>query len=186
MADEGPDGGLDDLFEDLEQQAAGMHWAELDAELADRARGEYATVTWASRVHASVGRQVRLSLAGGSVVEGQVVEAGDGWCAVEEPSQQAVWLVRLAAVALALGVSERSVPDAARPAVSRLGFGSALHRLGGEAPQVLVQVVDGTSHLVRLARVGADFLEAARLDDAAGPGVTVLLPFRSIRAVRVG
>lgn len=185
MRDESPGGGLEDVFEDLEQQAAGMHWAELDAELADRARGEYATVTWASRVHASVGRQVRLSLTGGSVVEGELVEAGEGWCVVAEHAQRAVWLVRLAAVTLASGISDRSLPEAARPAIARLGFGSALHRLGGQAPQVLVQVVDGSSHLVRLARVGADFVEAGRLDDA-GPKAGLLLPFSSIRAVRVG
>jgi hypothetical protein len=181
---ERPEARLEDVFEDLEQQAAGIHLAERDAELADRARGEYATVSFASRVHASVGRQVSLSLGGGDVVEGSLVQAGVDWCLVT--TSAGGWLVRLAAVETAYGLSARAVPEAARPAVARLGFGSALHRVAGEAQVVLLHTRSGERLRVRVLRIGADFVEAEPAGNEAGSVSPLLLPVTAIRAVRTG
>lgn len=174
-------GRLGDVFEDLEQQAAGIELAQRDAELADRARGEYAAVTLADRVHASVGRQVSLVLVGGETVAGELVEAGRDWCAVSS-SQERTRLVRLAAVAQAGGLSARSLPEAARPVLARLGFGAAVHRLAEGSLDLVLSVDTGSSLRVRLVRVGADFLEA-RL---AADGMSVLIATGSVNAVAAG
>jgi hypothetical protein len=173
------------VFEDLEQQAAGIHLAERDAELADRVRGEYATVTFASRVHASLDRDVALTLTGGEVAEGRLAGAGVDWCLVAPAEGRAVWLVRLDAVAVAYGLSARAVPEAARPALARLGFGSALHRLAEESPLVRLHAVSGGSVPVRVMRIGADFVEA-QSTSAAATSTSLLVPFSAIRAVRAG
>ena len=47
---------LFDLLDDLEGQAEALYAAERDAELADRSRAEYASVTLESRLMASTGR----------------------------------------------------------------------------------------------------------------------------------
>src|SRR5688572_14496837 len=52
------------LFDDLEQQAEAAFAAERDIEVADRALAEYAQVGMATRLMASVGREVVLRLSG--------------------------------------------------------------------------------------------------------------------------
>src|SRR5512139_146384 len=182
----GADGtGLHGLFEDLEQQAAGIHLAERDAELVDRARGEYASVSFSSRVHASLGREVALSLVDGEVVEGTIVQAGADWCQVLPTGRQGAWLVRLAAVVSASGMSARAVPEAARPVLARLTFGSALHRMAEESPVMVVHLVSAASARVRVVRIGADFVESEPTGSRPGtPAAAVLVPFTAIAAVR--
>jgi hypothetical protein len=188
MNDDSAGGGRDGverlgrLFEDLEQQAAGMHLAERDAELADRARGEYAGVAFASRIHASLAREVALTLVDGHVAEGTLTQAGTDWCSVVTPEGHAVWLVRLGAVAAAYGLSSRAVPEAARPAVARLSFGSAVHRLADEHDEVLLQLASGAPLRGRVLRIGADFVEVESVGSAQTPAV---VPFGAVLAVRV-
>lgn len=177
-------GGLGGLFEDLEQQAAGMHLAERDAELLDRARGEYATVTFASRVHASVGHAVVLMLGDGRLVEGTLAEAGVDWCTVTSRDLTTLWLVRLSEVAWAQGLSTRALPEAARPAVARLGFGSALHRLAEESLRVVVLLSTGVEVRVRVARIGADFAEVEPEHPDGSVAPPALVPFSAVRVVR--
>lgn len=178
--------GLAGVFEDLEQQAAGLHLSERDAELADRARGEYATVSFASRVHASLGLGVTLTLRDGQLVEGALAEAGSDWCVVTGTDGRAAWLVRLEAVVAAYGLSARAVPEAARPAVARLGFGSALRRLAEEYAAVVVHLATGGSLPVRVLRVGADFLEAEAGGRAHRGSSALVVPFRAVLSVRTG
>jgi hypothetical protein len=182
---DGDDGLLDALFEDLEQQAAGLEAAERDAELADRVRGEYATVGLADRFHASLGHDVGLVLHGGHVVEGRLTDAGRGWCAVRPPYRPTTWLVRLPAVSVARGMSARAAPEAARPAVSRLGLGSALHRFTEGVPDVGLHLVSGAPWQARVLRVGADFVEVLRLP-GGDAGASELVSFDALRAVHIG
>lgn len=178
--------GLGGLFEDLEQQAAGMHLAERDAELVDRARGEYAGVSFSSRVHASFGREVALALADGTGVEGTLVEAGVDWCLVSAPAPVGTCLVRVGAVVSATGLSARAVPEAARPALARLTFGSALHRMAEESPELLLHHLPTGRMRVRVVRIGADFLEAEQAGAGAGASSTTLVPFTAVTVVRQG
>lgn len=184
MSEDRPDDALDRLFEDLEQQAEGIHLAERDAELVDRARGEYAGVTFESRVHASLGREVGLTLLDGETVAGTLTGAGVDWCSISVPGQQQGWLVRLPGIAAAEGLSARAVPEAARPALSRLSFGSALHRLGESASQVSLHLVTGRGERVRVVRIGADFVEVERVGESPGSQAAVLVPFGAILGVR--
>jgi hypothetical protein len=178
------DDDLGSLFEDLEQQAAGMHLAARDAELADRARGEYAAVTFADRVHASVGLRVVLSLRGGDLVEGALTQAGVDWCTLLGGGGP--WLVRLDAVSGASGMSARAVPEAARSALARLGFGAALHRLAEEsAEEVLLHLGGGPALRVRVLRIGADFVEVQRTEGPAAAD-PLLVPFAGVQAARPG
>ena len=66
------------LFDDLEGQAAAAWEADREAELADRARAEYGSVTLASRLMASRGREVALDLPHVGRVEGSLDRVGDG------------------------------------------------------------------------------------------------------------
>jgi len=178
--------GVAGVIEDLEQQAAGMLLAERDAELVDRARGEYATVALSSRVHASIGRPVVLDLWDGGSAEGRLDSAGKDWCLLtpmlEEGAGPAAGggatLVRTAAVAAAGGLSDRAVPEAARPLAARLGVGSALHRLASGGAEVVVSLVTGTRLRGQLGRVGSDFVELE------GPAGVRLLPFDAVATVR--
>jgi hypothetical protein len=178
------DAGLGGLFEDLEQQAAGMQLAERDAELVDRARDEYAAVSFSSRVHASLGRQIALTLVDGMVVEGTLAEAGVDWCRVSVPTPQRSCLVRVAAVASASGMSARAVPEAARPALARLTFGSALHRMAVESQELLLHHLPTGRMRVRVIRIGADFVEAEPSGSGVGSSTATLVPFSAILAVR--
>lgn len=179
-------GHLDDLFEDLEQQAAGLELAERDAELLDRARGEYAAVTLSDRLHASVGRAVELTLRCGERLGGSLVAAGTDWCSLSVPGGTDTWLVRMPAIAFARGLSPRSLPEPVRPLVARLGFGSALHRAAEASPEIVARLSSGPPLHVRVRRVGADFLEVVD----AGPGGTgtlgsaLVLSFSALEAVR--
>ncbi len=177
--DHGDRDELSSLFEDLEQQAAGIELAERDAELVDRARGEYAAVALADRVHASVGHSVRLALEGSEVVEGAVLEAGRDWVLVARHQTAATVLVRLAAVVVARGLSFRSLPEPARPVTARLGFGAALHRMAEQGTGLRLHLTSGPFGPASAVRIGADFVE---LDPGGGEPVAVV-PFGAIRAV---
>ena len=96
------------LFDDLEGQAAAAWEADREAELADRARAEYASVTLASRLMASRGRQVALDLPHVGRIDGSLDRVGDGWCLLSGSGQD--WIVPLRSVTAVNGASGRSVP----------------------------------------------------------------------------
>lgn len=176
--------GIDAVIEDLEQQAAGMALADLDAELVDRAHGEYARVMFSSRIHASLDHPVALTLSGGLMVEGRLADAGQDWCLVWSAEGQtaspAVTLVRTQAVVSAEGLSLRAVPEEARRVTARLGFGSALRRFSADHDELRFVLVDGGSLHGRAVRVGADFVEI----ETPGRAGTTLVRFEGVVAVR--
>lgn len=162
---------------DLEQQAATAFARERDAEVADRARAEYARVTLASRLMASHDQPLALQVTGVGQLAGEMVRVGDGWVLVSAAS--ADWLVPLAAVTGVRGLRDRSVPEEAWPVTARLGLGSALRGLA-EQGRVQVRLTSGDALTGHLVRVGADFVEA-RVGDSGG---TTVLPFSALAAVR--
>ena len=165
------------LFDDLEGQASALWEADREAELADRARTEYAGVTLASRLMASRGRDVALDLPHVGRVEGRLDRVGPEWCLLSGLGQD--WIVPLRAVAGVRGASERGVPEVAWSPVDRLGLGAALRRLADEEARCLLHLADGTRHEAHVVRVGADFLEAC---DAAGS--PLLVPYAGLVAVQ--
>ncbi len=168
---------LVDLFEDLEQQAQDLHAAERAPELADRRRAEYRGVTLASRLMASVGRELVLEVPGVGPVSGVLQRLAQGWCLVRGSGQE--WVLPLDAVDLLTGLSTRSVPEVAWPRVASLGLGAALRRLGEQHLPCVLHLRSGARHEGTLARVGADFVE---LDLDAGR--TVLVAFSALAAVQ--
>jgi hypothetical protein len=165
------------LLDDLEHQAEALYAADRAGELADRSRSEYATVGLASRLMASVGRDLLLDVRGPGQVAGVLQRVGADWCLVHGPAQD--WVVRLPAVLAVEGVSERSLPEVAWSPVARLGLGSALRRLADAGERCLLHAVDGSCRDVVVTRVGRDFVEAVM-----GEGRSVLLALDSVAAVQ--
>ena len=167
------------LLDDLEQQAEAMYAVERDLELADRSRAEYHHVTLASRLMASVGRDVGVDVRGVGALGGTLDRVGTGWCLLSGAAQD--WVVALSAVEAVRGASERSLPEVAWSPVAKLGLGSALRRLAEAGERCVVHLVDGARHEAVLRRVGGDFVEALV---GEGPSSrTVLVPFTAIGAV---
>lgn len=152
------------VLDDLEQQAEAAYDRERAAELADRSRAEYQQVTLASRLVASVDRELALEVRGVGTLTGTLDRVASGWCLLRGPGQD--WVVHLAAVAAVHDASPRSVPELVWPATSRLGLGSALRRLADAGERCVLHTVDGGRHEGPLARVGADFVEVLVGDDA--------------------
>lgn len=168
-----------DLFavlEDLEGQAQAAFEAEREAELADRVRAEYGSVTLSSRLMASVGTTLALDLPGVGRVEGRLRRVGEGWCQVGATG--ADWIVPLRHVLAVQGASERSVPEVAWSPVHRLGLRSAMRRLADAGVECQLYLSDGGRHEVRMVRVGADFVEAE-----PGSGDLMLVPYDAVVAV---
>jgi hypothetical protein len=172
------------LFEDLEQLAEGLHLAERDAELADRSRSEYAEVTFAARLHASVGASVTLAVSGVAALEGTLLRVGEGWCLLRTALPAREWLVCQHAVTRAVGLSAQAVSAAARPAIGRLTIRSALRGVADARVEVVCHHVDGTEVSGRLARIGADFVEVAAVSGRLRP--PYVLPLTTLAAVRCG
>lgn len=171
----------DELFaylDDLEAQATALYDAERLPELADRERAEYQQVTLASRLMASVDRDVTLELVGVGSVTGRLDRVADGWLVLSGHGQD--WVVRTAAVATASGLSERAVPEVAWPVVAKLRIGSALRRLADGAVPCSLHLVDGRRHDGVVRRVGADFAEIATGESAR----LVLIAYEQLAAVQ--
>lgn len=166
-----------DLFDDLEQQADAMFRADREVEVAERARAEYAGVTLASRLMASVGDELVLRVQGIGVLQGTLRRVAADWLLLAAGPQE--WIVRVAAVDQVRGASERSLPEEAWSPVSRLGFGSALRHVADRQQPCLLVLVDGTRHEARVSRVGQDFAEVA-----LGRETTALVPFTAIAALQ--
>lgn len=164
---------LFELFDDLEDQAEALYDEQRRAELGDRSRAEYARVSFASRLMASLGDPVVLRVRGVGEVAGVLSAAGAGWCRVDGPGR--AWVVGLGSVLAATGVSARSAPEAAWPSTARLGLGAALRRLDPQR----IHLDDGSVIDGELARVGGDFAELRRGTAAAE---VVLVPFSGLAA----
>ena len=175
-----------DLFEDLEQQAAGAALVARDVEVAELARAEYSEIDLASRCHASVGQPVELAGSHGLVVRGRVARVGAGWCLlVTEPdgtrSEPEEWLFALTALVAARGLSPQARPPSTRPLTARLGLGSVLRGVAEEQGPVTLVHADGERRQGRVVRVGKDFLELRRED-----GGVEVVPFSALAALRRG
>lgn len=169
-----------DLFDDLEQQAEGLALSERDLEVAERSRAEYAQVDLASRLHASVGRQVLLRLVGVGQVEATLRRLGADWCLADAGAQE--WVVRFAAVTSARGLSSRALAVPARSVAARLGFGAAMRRIADDRATVVVHRMEGPPSRGLVHRVGADFLEVS--SEPSQESSVEVVAFAHIAAVR--
>ncbi len=174
-------GWEEELFaylDDLEGQAAALYDADRAPELADRSRTEYQQVTLASRLVASLEREVTLEVLGVGALTGHLTRVATGWSLLRGPGQD--WVVRHEAVAAVVGASERSVPELAWPATARLGLAAALRRLADEHEPCTLHLTDARRHDGTVHRIGADFLELATGEDHR----IVLVAFAHLAAVQ--
>lgn len=174
-------GWEEELFaylDDLEGQASALFDAEREPELADRSRAEYQQVTLASRLAASLEREVAVEVLGAGTLTGRLERVGTGWCLLHGAGQD--WVVRHDAVVAVHGASERSLPEVAWSPLTRLGVGGALRRLAESGEPCSVHVVDGRRHDGVLERVGSDFVEVS----AGEARRQVLVAFAALAAVQ--
>jgi hypothetical protein len=164
-------------LDDLEQEAEARFGSEPASQLGDRARAEYAAVTLAGRLLASVDREIVLEVRGVGAVTGRLQRVGPDWCLVESGSR--AWVVRLEHVLTVEGASGRSVPEVARSPVARLGIGSVLRGVADSGEQCLICTADGSSYEVAVRRMGRDFVEVV-----TGQDRVLLLPLGGVAAVR--
>lgn len=165
------------VFDELEHRAEALYDLDRIPELADRSRTEYAAVTLASRLMATVGAEIDLDVAGVGPVRGELQRVAAHWCLVRGCGQD--WVVVLDAVSAARGASDRSVPEVAWSPLTRLGLASALRRIADSDQRCVVHLRNGAAHDVVLRRVGADFVEA---DGGRAGGL--LLAFAAVAAVQ--
>jgi hypothetical protein len=165
------------FLDDLEQRAEALYDVDRESELADRSRAEYAAVSLASRLMASLETELTLEVLGVGGVSGVLQRVGSDWCLVHGAAQD--WVVRLPAVVAVSGASARSVPEVAWSPVTRLGVSSALRRLADVGERCRVHAADGTVREVVIDRVGHDFLEATM-----GENRRVLLALETLAAVQ--
>jgi hypothetical protein len=171
------DEGLFAFLDDLEGRAEALYDAERETDLADRSRTEYAAVTLAGRLMASLGAEVVLDVLGVGQVGGVLQRVGPDWCLARGSGQD--WVVRLAAVVAVEGGSARAVPEVAWSPVARLGLGSALRRLADARERCVVHGTDGSVREAVVVRVGADFVEVT-----VGEGRSLLLARDTLAAVQ--
>ncbi|GAA4676425.1 hypothetical protein [Nocardioides nanhaiensis] len=168
------------LFEDLEQQAEALADAARAPDLLDRGRAEYQQVSLASRLVASLELPLLLEVEGVGPLRGRLERVGTGWCLLSGDGGSAQdWIVSLAAVTGATGVSERSVPEVAWSPLTRLTLGSALRRLAEAGERCVLHRRDGSRLEGVLRRVGADFAELREPS-----GRLVLVAFAAIAAAQ--
>ena len=186
-----PDDSLFALFDDLEQQASGLHLAEREAEVEELAVAEYAQVTLVERLHGARGSPVRLRLVDGDLLSGTLRRVGRDWLQVDDP-HGCSWLVRIGAVAAVSGLGSRAVNEDALPVTARLSLRSALRALAQARGHCVLHLVGGDRVEGVPGRVGQDFVEILPADPATdrvagrrthGPAVEVV-PLWGLVALR--
>lgn len=168
------------VFEDLEQQAAGLRLAERDVEVAELSVAEYSRIGFAERVHASLGREVALRLVGGHQVSGRLQRCGLDWLLLVDGTRE--WVVRSAAVATASGLASRADSQETWSVVDRLTLRSLLRRLSVESARCVVHFVDQSVLRGQVRRVGHDFVEL--YVGEAGSGSLQLVALGSVAALQ--
>ena len=168
------------VFDDLEQQAEGLHLVERDAEVASLSVAEYSRITVGARLHASLGRDLRVRLVGGRSVSGRLSRVGEDWMLLVGGCSQ--WIVRYDGTALLTGLSDRADSEETWSVMDRLTLRAVLRRLSGVSEPCVVHFVDEHQVEGRVARIGRDFFE---LYVGEGPDRTVqVVPVSSVAALQ--
>lgn len=167
-----------DLLGDLENQMLAEERLELEAEVADRAMREAATLGLADRLRAAAETAVRLEVRGLGIVSGRLEAVGPDWLMLRETPSAAGSLVRLAAI-----TSVRDLPAGAAPiegaVPARYTVQLVLRRISSAALPVVVTLEDGSVRRGRLGVVGKDYVELA-----GGEGGRALIASSALSVLR--
>ena len=179
----------DDVFADLELEAAGLVERERDMEIAERTRAELATIELMERFRAALGSQVSIRVTGAGVLQGQVRRVASRWVLLTA-SSDVEWLVAWPALMGVTGLSPQAADAEASPVEPGLGWPATWRVLARDRAPVQVVRTDGSSVTGVPGRVRQDFVELtpSRLEDAAsdrlGRAATELVPYGAVAAVR--
>jgi hypothetical protein len=152
-----------EVLDDLEQQAEGLALVERDAEVADLSQAEYTQISVSARLHASVGRHLRVRLVGGPVLTGTLARVGEDWVLLVDAGE---WIVPVAAIATIDGLSPRARPEETWSVVDRLSLQSVCRRIAAGGDLCTLHFRDDSHLQGHVARVGRDFLEVLVGDGA--------------------
>ncbi|MGH3495981.1 MAG: hypothetical protein ACRDP1_00755 [Nocardioidaceae bacterium] len=176
----------DDLFADLEVDAAGLEQRDRDAEIADRTRAELGRIALIDRCRAAAGYELQVRVHGFGVVTGTLRRATSAWLLLEAAGG-VDWLVAGSAVVGIIGLPTASrAPDNVSHVEARAGWGSALRVLARDRASVVVHRLDATSVSGVAQRVGADFVELRRYaDEARTSSGFEAVPYTAIAAILI-
>jgi hypothetical protein len=178
------------VFADLEGQAASAEAAELAAEVADRTRREVGRLRLVDRLRAAHRAEVVVRVLGGVVLTGTVADVGADWVLLEQAGTRAA-LVPLDAVVALSGLGARTVlPGSEGEVEQRLDLRYALRRLVRDRAAVEVVLSDGTAVTGTFDRVGADHADLAQHEPeqarrARAVRQVLLVPLGAIALVRL-
>ncbi len=179
------------LFEDLEAQLEAADAAELEAEVRDRTRSEFARIDLMARLRSAVGSSLDVQLRSGDRLRGTLASRGADWLLVHAddggaPLRELLVPLRAVLVLRGLGPASQaagSVTDGASggPVAGRLDLRSVLRGIARDRTPVRVTTDDGTLLGGVVGRVGADHLELpAESRDRSGP----VVPFAGLSLVQ--
>lgn len=147
------------LFDDLAAQLEAAEAADLGSEVADRTRRELARTRLGARLLASSGALVRVTLAGGTTVSGDVRDVGPDWFLLDA-GRGSELLLALAAVTSISGLGAYSAAELGT--VERtLGLAWALRAVVRDRAAVTLVLTDASAISGTLDRVGADYVDVA-------------------------
>ena len=139
---------------------------DLDAEITERTRIEEAAVELADRLRGSLGLEIAVQLASGSMFEGTLSHAGSQALVLDEPWHQV--LIPYASAVRYLGLSRLAVAEQSKVR-QRLGLASALRGLARDRAGLAVLISGGPARETTLHgvidRVGRDYLDLAVTGD---------------------
>jgi len=177
------------LFADLDAQAAEREAAADQAEDASRARAEHGRVLLADRLRGALGQQLSLRCRGAGELGGRLLDVGVDWLLLTDAQGRDV-LVAAGAVCAVAGLGAATAPGSADGEVARrLDLRRALRGLARDRAAVTCLLEDGGVLAGTVDRVGADFLELAEhpLDQQRRRGAVTgvrAVPLRAVVAVR--
>jgi hypothetical protein len=149
------------LFDDLEGQAEAYEAAEFDAEVSERGRYEVGQVRLVDRFRGAVGHPVDVCCRGAGRVSGRLQRVGADWLLLEEQPDRHV-IVACAAVTSIVGLGALSASPGSEGQIgARLDLRRALRGVARDRSAIQALLVDGSTVVGTLDRVGADFVEVA-------------------------
>jgi len=179
-----------DLFADLELEAAGLEERERDLEIAERTRAELATVAVADRFRAALGSPVSVRVAGADVLRGDLRRVTPKWFLLA-CSGDVEWLVAWPALMGATGMTAQAVDPALSRVESALGWPATWQVLARDRAPVYVLRRDGSRVTGVPGRVGRDFVEVLGNGPDLHDGTRFaqappeLVPYDAVAAVRL-
>lgn len=154
----------DQLFADQDGQLEQARRAELDAEVADRARREVGRLRLVDRLRPVRGAVVALDCPGGLVVEGVLRDVGPDWALVEEAGRRAAVVVLDACFGLVGAGRASEVPPGPVAVAENWDLRHVLRGLVRDRAPVRLVLRDGRRLGGTLDRVGADHVDLAEHD----------------------